>query len=136
MKQFLLISLVLAVIGCEVKKVNKDQFIGNWKVEGRSILNGVQFAIKKNKKGQLKGHITKLNDNKYIELFMEPEDLFISGIERRSSYEFDLKEKRVAGALFSTYGQSSSSDLRATFKSKDTILLGKNGSDGKYIRIH
>lgn len=135
MKGILFFLFVFLMVGCGTKRVEKDQFLGNWKVAGRGILDGIKFTIKKNEKGVLKGVITKLNDDKYVQLFVEPGDELVNGIERRSSYEFDLTEKRVAGKLFATYGQSSSSDLRATFKSNDTILLGKNGSEGKYIRI-
>lgn len=113
----------------------KEKFLGNWKVEGRSILEGVEFKFIKNDKGSYSGSVSKLNGNRFVQLLMDTGDIFISGLERTSSYEFELTEQKVAGPLFSTYGQSSSSTLKATFKNKDTILLGNNGSKGKYVRI-
>jgi len=68
-------------------------------------------------------------------MFMEVGDKIVTGIKRNSNFEFVISEKKIAAPLFSAYGQSTSTEFVATFESKDKILLGNNGTQGKYIRI-
>ena len=139
MRVVLLLALpILLLTACDQSKMTEtpsDQFVGTWKLEGRSMLEGIEVEITKSKKGDFQGNITKLNENKYVLMFMSVGDKLVSGIERKSNFEFELSEKKIAAPLFSQYGQSTSVHFDVQFEGKNKILLGENGSEGSYIRI-
>ena len=137
--KYLLITLCLTSIlfSCDTSKMSKtpdDQFIGDWVLRDRGRLDGIEIEISKDEKGNFSGLITKLNDDKYVTLFMEEGDKIVSEIKRNSNFEFVLSEKKIAAPLFSAYGQGTTAEFSAKFQGKDTILLGNNGADGAYIR--
>lgn len=66
---------------------------------------------------------------------MDDGDLFIKKIKRYSNKDFKLTEKKIAGPLFSIYGESTNKEMDVHFHHKDTIYIGENGNGGKYIRI-
>ena len=68
-------------------------------------------------------------------MFMSEGDKIVNGIKRNSNFEFVLTEIKIAAPLFSAYGQSTSSQFSVVFESKDVILLGSNGSEGRYVRV-
>ena len=131
--------IILIFTGCDTDKMSKTsdtQFLGDWKLSGRSMFEGIEVKITKDKNNVMKGTIIKLNDNKYIQIFMEVGDVLITGITRNSNFKFTVKEKKIAHRLFSAYGQSTTKEYIAQFESKNKILLGKEGSDGFYIRVN
>lgn len=135
--------LFLALLGCDSKKLHETpmhQFIGTWKVEGRSMLNGIEFNIQKNEAGNLVGKIVKINNNKWVQKFMAPEDIFIQSIKRSSNFEFRVKENKIGYALFSLYDLKTSHTFRCVFIDSNTIGLGKKEetltqSKNRYIRV-
>lgn len=134
---FLLLSL-LCIISCDssrLKEIPYNQFTGKWKLTDRGILEGIEIEITEDSLGNFAGHIVKLNDNKYVRLFMEEQDRFITGIKRNSNFEFVITERKIAAPLFSAYGQSTSTEFTAQFDGKDKLLLGENGSKGSYVKI-
>lgn len=139
MKQILLaFSIILTLNSCDSSKMKQtpdSQFVGNWRLEGRGMFEGLEIQISKDEKGNLSGTVSKLNENKYVKLFMEKGDKFITGIKRNSNFEFVVSEKKIAAPLFSAYGESTTNEVKAIFDGKEKILLGKNGSDGAYIKV-
>lgn len=139
MKYFiLLLSLLTLTLSCEnsiLSETPDSHFIGKWKLSERGMLEGIEIEIKKDKKGDLIGEITKLNEDKYVNIFMEEGDKILTSIKRNSNFEFVISEKKIAAPLFSTYGQKTTKEFKATFDGKDKILLGNNGSEGAYIRL-
>lgn len=132
-----LILLTFVVFSCDTSKLSETpikQFAGVWIAKDRPLIGGVQFEIVETK-GLLEGRIVKLNGNKLVNLFSSEGDVLISGITRRSNYQFNIFEKHVAAPLFSTYDLPSSAQLTAEFHGRNEIWLGKNGIDGKYIRV-
>lgn len=122
------------------EKVSTDDFIGVWSLEGRDMLQDVQVEIFKNEKGELKGKIVSINENKYVKLFVEEGDNWISNISRTSNNGFNITERKVGHQLFTLYGQETSKEYRAMFLNKNTLLLGgKNlkpaNAKIKYIRV-
>jgi hypothetical protein len=83
------------ISGCSNKltETPTENFIGLWKIEGRSMFDGIQIKIEK-KENEFIGRIYKLNDNKMVKLFVDSNDIWVSGIERRSNFEFALTEKK------------------------------------------
>ena len=133
---FLALLLILQSCSSELfKEVPEDDFIGHWKLEKRGIFDGIEIEIARNEDDKLKGKISKLNDNKYVQMFMEKEDNFIKKIKRYSNTEFDLTERKIAAPLFSIYGESTSNKVQVHFHHKDTIYIGEKGNKGKYIRV-
>ncbi len=125
-------------MGCDGSKFTKtpeNQFIGNWKLVDRGMFENIEITISKNEKGEFSGVIKKINDNKFVNLFMEVGDQFLTNIKRHSNFEFQITEKKIAAPLFAAYGQSTNAEFTVTFENKNTILLGNQGGDGKYIRI-
>ncbi|MFA5575627.1 MAG: hypothetical protein WC994_11355 [Brumimicrobium sp.] len=134
------IIIILALLfsscnGISTSKTSESTFIGVWKIEDREILNNIEFEIFNNDKNELKGIIRSINDNKYVQLFMNEEDQFITNIKRKSNTEFIITEKMIAAPLFSVYDQKTTKDFNVSFQNKDTIFIGKNGAEGKYIRV-
>ncbi|WP_417265485.1 hypothetical protein [Brumimicrobium sp.] len=139
MKRLLFVFGVLFFTSsCEdtkLTKISDSNFIGNWELKDRGILEGIEIEIARDEKGELHGEITKLNDNKYVNLFMEVGDQLLTGIRRNSNYEFTITEKKIAAPLFSIYGQSTSKDYKSIFDGENKIVLGKKGAEGFYVRI-
>lgn len=132
-----LFLLTFVVFSCDTGKLSETpmkQFPGVWIAKERPLIDGVQFEITE-KDGALEGRIVQLNDNKLVRLFLSEGDVLISEITRRSNYQFVVREKHIAASLFSTYDLPSSEELTAEFHGKNEIWLGKNGIDGKYIRL-
>lgn len=138
MKYFVFILSIIILSSCDSSKLTKTpdyQFVGTWRLTDRGMFENIEIEILKENNGTFTGVVKKLNDDKYVKLFMEVGDKIVSGIKRNSNFEFVITEKKIAAPLFSAYGQSTSTEFVATFESKDKILLGNNGTQGKYIRI-
>jgi hypothetical protein len=112
-----------------------SQFIGKWRLSERGMFEGIEIEILKDKKGKFTGAVTKLNDNKYVQMFMQEGDILLSEIKRNSNFSFVISEKKIAAPLFSAYGQSTTTEFEAAFDGKEKILLGKNGTSGSYIKL-
>lgn len=140
MKHLLLICLCgFALLSCDSSKLKEtpsSQFIGTWKLVDRGILENIEVEISMDKKGNLVGLISKLNEDKYVQLFMAEGDKFVAGIKRNSNFEFVLSEKRIAAPLFSAYGQSTTDEFNVQFEGKNKIILGANGTSGVYVRVN
>ena len=124
----------LLLVSCDVEKMEKksmDLFQGVWELKGRTIFEDVQIKIEKNEIGQLKGKVVKLNNNKYVQMFVEIGDPWITEIKRRSNYEFTLSEKKIASQLFAVYGQSTTAEFKVQFIDEDTFGLGSDDENPK-----
>ncbi|MBL6449809.1 hypothetical protein JMN32_26090 [Fulvivirga sp. 29W222] len=121
---------LIVFLGCSEKydHVSEDQFVGIWELEGRKVFDGIQVEITK-ENNKFKGKITKLNNNKYVNLFAEVSDVWVSEIDRSSRYQFRLTEKKIGRELFSLYGLSSSTEFSVEFIDKNTIGLSGGGAD-------
>ena len=85
------------------------------------------IEIKKNKDGNLQGTLDSLNNNKYVQFFMNKDDVFVSSIERRSNFEFILMEKKIGSELFGMYDVSTTSEYKnVRFHSPDTLYLSNS----------
>lgn len=132
------LSLLTIVLSCDTTNMSKtpdSQFIGKWRLSERGMFEGIEIEISKDKNGNFVGLVTKLNDEKYVTMFMQLGDRFLSGIKRNSNFEFVISEKKIAAPLFSAYGLNTTTEFKATFDGKDKILLGNKGSEGSYIKM-
>jgi hypothetical protein len=93
------------------------------------MFENIQVEISKNDKGEFVGKLVRLNDNKYIQMFSQENDLWVSGITRSSSYRFRLTEKKIAAPLFAMYGQSSSKEFVVEFIDDDHFALATGSAD-------
>lgn len=141
LKYSVILTLVLLITGCSGKyeQVQKEQFIGEWKLEGRTMFDGITVDIQFDEKGNLYGEVIRLNDNKFVKMFAGVGDLWVSDISRNSNFQFKLTEKKIARELFSLYGLGSSAVYDVEFIDENTIGLSDSGdpqkSSIKYIRI-
>jgi len=113
-KATIMLSLAtLFLLSCseKLKTVPDDKFIGTWEIKGASIMDGTQIQIQK-ENNKLIGRIVKLNNNKYVKLFADSNEVWISEISRNSNYEFKLTESKLGKDLFALYGQKTSQDLK------------------------
>jgi len=124
----LLATLFLFSCSDKFKKVSEDRFIGTWELKGASILDGTQIQIQK-ENNKLIGRIVKLNDNKYVKLFADSNEVWISEISRNSNFEFNLTESKLGKDLFSLYGQKTNQEFKAQFIDDNTIGLATESSD-------
>jgi hypothetical protein len=100
-----------------------------WELHGREMFRGIEVDIVKNEKNELVGKVIKLNDDKYVNMFVTIGDSWVTKIARSSNYEFKLTEKKIAYKLFALYGQSTSKEFKVQFIDKNTIGLETGSSD-------
>lgn len=114
------------------KEVPLTQFEGTWKLCGRSIYEDMTVTIKLKDGDQLVGTVDTLNNNKFVQFFMQKGDKLISSIERKSNFEFIVTEKKLGNELFGMYDLSTTEKYNVRFESPDTIRLSK---DVYYLRV-
>ncbi|WP_291862111.1 hypothetical protein [Marinilabilia sp.] len=142
-KLFTLFSIGVLLISCVTSKLSEtpiSQFEGIWELQGRKMFNGMKIKIEKNEKDKLIGKVIELNDNKYVRMFVEENDIWIKSISRYSNFEFKLVENKIAKDLFSIYGFPSSDEYKVEFIDKTKIGLATGNSAPTessviYIRI-
>jgi hypothetical protein len=129
-KLFLFLLISIFVFGCSgnFKETPDDKFVGTWEMKGRDMFDGIQIIIAK-KDNKLVGRISKLNANKYVKLFADSNDVWVSEIKRTSNFEFKLTEKKIGRDLFSMYGLSTSQEYRVQFIDDNTIGLASDNTD-------
>lgn len=144
MKQFTFLSIIILLLAsCDSSKLNEtpiENFIGVWEIQGRTMFDGIEVSIEKNSSGNLFGKVVKLNDNKYVQMFLEENAVWVTGIKRSSNYKFKLSERKIASELFSLYGQKTSVEYEVQFINENLIGLGTENSDPatssiKYKRV-
>lgn len=132
----ILAFVVTLFIGCDGKfdTVPETRFIGDWELIGRSVFEGmiIKIEIENN---ILIGRVSKLNENKYVKMFSEINDIWISEISQTSNYQFKLTEKKIAGQLFSMYGLSTSSEFKVEFIDDNTFGLGTKSQDPSKSKV-
>lgn len=136
----LFVSVFLTACKGKTTPIPDDQFVGIWEIKGADLTDGMQIQIKK-ENNRLVGRVLKLNDNKYVRLFVDSNDVWITEINRRSNFEFKLSENKVGKALFSVYGQKTAQEFQVQFIDGRTFGLAPDGSDPLkssrvYMRVH
>ncbi len=137
-----ILLFILFVAGCDSTKFDEtpiESFKGVWKLEGRSMFSGMKIKIEEGSEGDFIGRVVALNDNKYVQMFVEQNDIWVTGIRRTSNFEFRLTEKKIGNTLFALYGLETTKEYRVEFIDENTIGLGSNNSKPKdssikYIR--
>ncbi len=134
--QTLFITLILTGCTEKLSKVPEDKFIGIWEIKGVSMLEGMQISIQ-NENNHLIGKVYKLNENKYVRMFVDSADIWISEIKRNSNFEFKLTENKIGKELFSVYGQKTTEDFKVEFIDENSFgLAGENSDPLKSTRIY
>lgn len=127
--KFLFIAILSLCFSCQNNTyVPDDKFVGVWELKGRSMFEGIQIKIER-KEDKFTGRIIKLNDNKFIKMLADSNDVWVSEIKRASSYQFRLTEKKIARDLFALYGLSTSQEFKVEFIDDNTIGLGSDSAD-------
>jgi hypothetical protein len=123
-------SMIILLASCSEKYgyVADDKFVGLWELSGRSMFNGIQVRIQKEDNAFV-GKIVKLNANKYVQMFADTNDVWVSGIDRSSNFAFRLTERKLARELFSVYGMSGSQEFKVQFIDDNTLGLATEGAD-------
>jgi hypothetical protein len=143
-KFFKLFVLLVALIfvSCDSNQFSKTplkQFEGVWELKGRDMFKDIQVEIKLGKEGKIQSKVVKLNDNKFVRLFLSEGDEWVKSIRRTSNYEFVITEKKIAAPLFSQYGNSTSKDWNAVFKNENCIGISESKNAGsskvEYCRV-
>lgn len=125
----LLILIPLSFISCDSNHLSKtsiNQFNGVWELKGRSIFDGIQVEINVDESGKISSHVIKLNENKYVQLFLSEGDEWVKSIKRNSNFEFVISELKLAAPLFSLYGNSTTKEWNTVFKNKNCIGISEN----------
>ncbi|MCK4664654.1 MAG: hypothetical protein KAT68_17425 [Bacteroidales bacterium] len=132
-KRLLIYSVIIfSFTNCttdKFEKIPEDRFIGIWELRGRPMFEGIKILIEKNDNDELIGKIVELNNNKYVRLFADSADIWISNIKRVSNYQFRLTEKKIAKELFSLYGLNTSTEFKIEFIDNNTFGLATGNSD-------
>jgi hypothetical protein len=121
-----ILFIAALLFGCDTSKFEKipiEDFAGTWELQGRSMFNGIVVKIEKNDSGKLTGRLVRLNDNKYVQMFCETGDLWVTEISRSSNYQFKLTEKKIGSQLFALYDLRTSDEFDVEFIDKNTIGL-------------
>jgi hypothetical protein len=127
--RFLFITILSLCFSCGNNTyIPDDKFVGVWELKGRSMFEGMQIKIER-KEDKFTGRLIKLNDNKFIKMLADSNDVWVSEIKRASSYQFRLTEKKIARDLFALYGLSTSQEFKVEFIDDNTIGLGSDSAD-------
>jgi len=126
----LVIIIVISLLwSCDTSKLSPtsmSKFQGKWSVE-TGMLKGAEIEIYKIEgKDKFRGKIIKLNDNKYVQLFVSEGDVIITNIKRFSNFKFEFTQKRVAAELMSIYEVETSDKFEVQFGSKNNIVSANN----------
>ena len=140
--KFSALLVILTFVSCDSNQFSKtplNQFEGVWELKGREIFKDIQIEIELDKDGKIQSKIVKLNDNKFVRLFLSEGDQWVKSIRRNSNYEFVITEKKIAAQLFSQYGNSTSKDWNAVFKNENCIGISESKNAGsskmEYCRV-
>jgi hypothetical protein len=127
---FLVLVCAMFFFACnrEARYVQEDKFIGKWELQGRGMFEGLRVEIKK-EDGKLKGKLIGLNTNKYIRMFSDSNDTWVSSIKRISDFEFRITERKPGADFMSLYGVSTSQEYKAVFIDDNTIGLATDPAD-------
>ena len=133
-------STIISCNSNQLRKTPIENFKGIWELQGREMFKGIKVDIEQDKDGKLIGRVIELNDNKFVKMFVEINDIWVSEIVRHSNFEFGLTEKKIGSALFSVYGQETSKEFKAQFIDNNTIGLATQNTDPllstiKYVRV-
>lgn len=109
-----------------LSKTSIRQFNGVWGLKGRSLFDGIQVEIKVDESGKISSEVIKLNNNKYVQLFLSEGDQWVKSIKRSSNFEFIVVELKLAAPLFSLYGNSTTKEWNTVFKNKDCFGISEN----------
>ena len=110
---------------CKYKYVDDDLFVGKWELIGKSKFEGLQVEIKR-EKGRLKGYISQVPDNEALQVFLEENDVWLSGFERSSNYTFRITQRKVGADLFGLYGLETSAVYRVQFFNDNKFGISKS----------
>jgi hypothetical protein len=113
----------------KLRKTSIEDFEGNWQLEGRDLLDGIVVSIHKTDDGTYSGKVIALNENKFVQMFVQVGDTWITGIKRTSNFAFKIREKKIGSALFSLYGLDTTQEFETQFINETTIGLGAGNSD-------
>lgn len=137
-----LILIALSFLSCDsnhLSKISINQFNGVWELKGRNLFNEMQVEIRVDESGKVSSKVIKINDNKYVQIFLSEGDEWIRDIKRNSNFEFVVTELKLAAPLFSLYGNSKTKKWNAVFKNKDCFGISENKNPEKssieYCRI-
>ena len=122
----------LVIISCDTSKLKKtpiDNFVGVWEIQGRPMFNGIKIRIEKTDKKEFVGKIVAINEDKYVKMFVDSADLWVTDIKQSSNFEFRLTEKKIASELFALYGQDTKTEFKVQFIDKDIFGLDAGSSD-------
>jgi len=143
--KLLILILLLGVLfsGCNTEKFKKiptENFIGLWEIQGREMFNGIQIKVEKTEDNKLKGRVVKLNNNKYVKMLVELDDLWVTEIKRSSNFQFILTEKIIGSDIFNLYGLKTTKTFNVQFINNKKIGLDVGSKDPSksnmiYIRI-
>lgn len=129
---FLVISYFSFFSSCDTNKLNKipiEKFVGLWEIHGRPMFDGIKLRIEKNENGEIVGKVVKLNENKYVKMFVDSSNTWVSEIKQSSNFEFKLTEKKIGGELLALYGQETTKEFNAEFIDENTLGLASGNSD-------
>ncbi len=64
------------------------------------MFNGIKVKIEIDENNNLLGKVVQINNEKYVKMFVENGDTWVTKIKRSSNYELKLTEKKIASKLF------------------------------------
>ena len=131
-KLLIAVILGLVVLSCDTSKFKKtpiDNFVGVWELQGRPMFEGIKIRIEKNEANEFAGKVVAINEDKYVKMFVDSADLWVTDIKQSSNFEFRLTEKKIASELFALYGQDTKTEFKVQFINKDTFGLDAGSSD-------
>jgi len=126
------VLLGFVILSCDRTKLKKtpiDNFVGVWVLDGRPMFDGVKIRIEKNETNEFVGKVLSINENKYVKMFVDSADVWVTEIKQSSNFEFNLTEKKIGSALFALYDQSTKTEFKVQFIDNDTFGLETGSSD-------
>ena len=93
------------------------------------MFNGIQIKIEKTEDNKFKGRVVKLNNNKYVKMLVELDDLWVTEIKRSSNFQFILTKKIIGSDIFSLYGLKTTKTFNVQFINNNKVGLDVGSKD-------
>ncbi len=131
-RRLIAVFIGLVILSCDTSKLKKtpiDSFVGLWELQGRAMFNGIKIRIEKTENNEFVGKVVSINQDKYVKMFVDTNDVWLPEIKQLSNYEFSLTEKKMGSAMFELYGQDTKTEFKAQFIDENTFGLATGNSD-------
>lgn len=121
--KILSIFAIVFIFTCCNRYIDHFKIEGYWRIiKADDSSKGTVICISK-KKDVYVGRIYKKNDNKYVKLLVDSNDVLFTSIYKLSKVQYKFVKTKIGATLLSDYGLSTEQEYSAMTDNADTLKL-------------